>query len=267
MLAALAVFIGGSVGSFLNLAADRVPAGRSIVSPGSFCEACDRRLGPLDMVPVVSYLWLRGRCRHCSVRIPLRLMVVEAIMGALFAAIYLRHGFSVEFVVLGAAVSLLMVVALIDLERGLILNRMIYPSLAALIVLSPFWTELGLTRPFLGSETMLASFLNSITTGLGAFLVFLAIALAFPTGMGGGDVKLAGVIGLLAGFPGILIALWLGVVSGGLVAIGLLVFRKLSRKDTMPFGPFLAFGAVAALLAGGEISSWYQEMGDYVVGL
>ncbi len=112
---------------------------------------------------------------------------------------------------------------------------------------------------------MVASLLNSIITGLGAFLVFLAIAIAYPKGMGGGDVKLAGVIGLLAGFPGALIALWLGVVSGGLVAIGLLVLRKLGRKDSMPFGPFLALGTVVALLAGGEISSWYQDVGNYVV--
>ena len=154
MLAALAFFIGGSVGSFLNLAADRMPAGRSIVSPRSFCEACGRRLGSLDMVPVFSYLLLRGSCRYCGARIPVRLMVVESIMGALFAIIYLRHGFAVEFVVLGAAVSLLMVVALVDLERGLILNQVIYPSLVVLIVLSPFWTELGLTRSFLGSESM-----------------------------------------------------------------------------------------------------------------
>ena len=267
MLAILAFFIGGSVGSFLNLAADRMPAGRSIVSPRSFCEACDRRLGSLDMVPVFSYLWLRGRCRYCGARIPMRLMVVEAIMGALFVVIYFRHGFAVEFVVLGAAVSLLMVIALIDLERGLILNRTIYPSLVALIVLAPFWTELGLTRSFLGSESMVASLLNSIITGLGAFLVFLAIGLVYPNGMGGGDVKLAGVIGLLAGFPGALIALWLGIVSGGLVAIGLLVLHKVGRKDTMPFGPFLALGTVAALLAGGEINSWYQAVGDYVVAL
>ena len=243
-----------------------MPAGRSIVRPRSFCEACGRRLGSLDMVPVFSYLWLRGRCRYCGVRFPVRLMVVETIMGALFVAIFFRHGFAAEFVVLGAGVSLLMVVALVDLERGHILNRVIYPSLAVLIVLSPFWTELGLTRPFFGSETMVASLLNSMITGLGAFLVFLAITLAYPKGMGGGDVKLAGAIGLLGGYPGALIALWLGVVSGGIVAIGLLVMRKLGRKDTMPFGPFLALGAVAALLAGGEITTWYQNLGEFVVG-
>lgn len=265
MLAVLAFFVGGSIGSFLNLAADRMPAGRSIVSPRSFCESCNRHLASFDMVPVFSYLWLRGRCRYCRARIPLRFMVVEAFMGALFTSIYFRHGFGAEFIVLGIAVSLLMVVALIDLERGLILNRIIYPSLVVLVLLAPFWTELGLTRSFFGSESMVASLLNSIATGLGAFLVFLAIALAFPKGMGGGDIKLAGVIGLLAGFPGALIALWLGIVSGGLVAIGLLVFRKLGRKDTMPFGPFMALGTIAALLAGGEIISWYQEVGDYVV--
>jgi len=267
MLAVLAFIIGASIGSFLNLAADRIPAGRSIVKPRSFCESCQRQLESRDLFPVISYLWLRGRCRFCGATIPVRLMVVEAIMGILFTVLYVRYGLEVEFVVLGTAVSLLVLVALIDLERGLILNKIIYPSMIVLVVLSPFWTELGLSRSFLGSDGLVGTLLNSLLTGLGAFLVFLAIAVAYPNGMGGGDVKLGGVIGLLVGFPGALLALWLAVVSGGLVAIGLVVLRKLGRKDTMPFGPFLALGAIVALLAGSEITSWYNDLGDLLAGV
>ena len=266
ILAVMAFIIGASVGSFLNLAADRIPAARSIITPRSFCEACGRPLGSLDLVPVLSYIWLRGQCRYCRATIPLRLMVVEGITGILFTLVYLRHGFEIEFVVLGLAVSLMVVVALIDFERGLILNSMMYPAVVVLIVLSPFWTELGLSRSFLGDESLGGTLGNSLLTGLGSFLVFLAIAVVYPNGMGGGDVKLGGVIGLLIGYPGALIALWLAVVSGGAVAIGLLVLRKMGRKDAMPFGPFLASGAIVALLAGNDISSWYNDIGDFVAG-
>lgn len=266
MPAVFAFLIGASIGSFVNLAADRVPTGRSIVTPRSFCEACERQLGYLDLVPVLSYLWLRGKCRYCGAAIPVRLMAVEAIMGALFTVVYLRNGFEIEFVVLGAAISLLMVVALIDLERGLILNKIMFPSLIGLIVLAPFWSELGLPRSFLGNDGLAGALLNSILSGLGAFLVFLAIAMVYPNGIGGGDVKLGAVIGLLVGYPGALIALWLAVVSGGLIAIGLVVLRKLGRKDRMPFGPFLALGALAALLAGSDIASWYNHVGDFLLG-
>ena len=267
MLGVFAFLIGASVGSFLNLAADRIPEGRSIFTPRSFCEACQRQLGHRDLVPVLSYLWLRGKCRFCGVKIPARLMVVEAVTGGLFTAVYIRYGFEVEFVVLCAAVSFLVVVALIDLEHGLILNKIIFPSLLALILLSPFWSELGLSRSFLGNDNLVGTLLNSVLTGSGTFLVFLAIAMADPSGMGGGDVKLGGVIGLMVGYPGALLALWLAVVTGGIVAIGLVVLRKMGRKDAMPFGPFMAAGAIAALLAGGDITTWYSDIGDFVAGV
>ena len=266
MLAVFAFLIGASVGSFLNLAADRVPAGRSIVKPRSFCESCNTQLASRDLVPVLSYLWIRGKCRYCSAPIPVRFMAVEALTGALFTAVYLRHGLEVEFILLATAVSLMIVVALIDLEHGIIPNKIILPSLVVLIILSPFWTELGLPRSFLGNEDLAGTLINSILTGLGSFLVFLGIAMIYPNGMGGGDVKLGGVIGLLVGYPGALLALWLAVVIAGVIAIGLVVMGKLSRKDTMPFGPFLSLGAVAALLAGTDITSWYNDLADFLAG-
>ncbi len=260
MLGLLAFLMGASVGSFLNVVADRLPEGQSLIQPRSFCGSCRRTLGSLELVPILSYLWLRGRCRYCRASIPARLMAVEGATGLLFIVIYLRFGLGAEFVVLAAAVSLLLVVALIDLERGLILNRLVYPSAVAFLILAPFWPQLGLSQTFPGSSGMVASFLSSLTAGIGAFLVFLAIALRYPQGMGGGDIKLAGVIGLLVGFPGVLSALWLSVVSGGLVGLYLVLVRKKARKDIMPFGPFLSLGAIVALLAGRDLAFWYRGL-------
>ena len=265
MLLAFTILLGASVGSFVNVVVDRLPAGRSLVTPGSACEICHRRLSLVEMVPILSYFWLRGKCRNCGVAIPARLPMVEAVTALLFSAVYLRFGLGLEFVVLAAGVSLMLIVALIDLERGLILNLIIFPSLVALVLLAPFWSELGLSRTFLGSHTMLASLLNSLVAGAGAFLVFLGIGLAFPAGMGGGDIKLAAVMGLLVGLPGVLIAVWIAVISAGVVAISLLMLHKKGRKDAIPFGPFLALGTVAVLLAENDIRSWYQGLGAGLV--
>ena len=259
--------IGASVGSFLNVVADRVPEGGSVVSPRSRCSSCKRPLSNLDMVPIFSYLWLRGRCRHCGARIPPRVFVVEISAALLFTAVYLKVGFSLTFVVFCAAVSLLVVVAVIDLERGLILNRILFPGLVLLLILAPFWFQIGVPRPFLGSTNMLAALANSLVAGSGAFLLFLSIALAYPQGMGGGDVKLAGLVGLMVGFPGVLVALWIAVIVAGAVALGLLALRKKGRKDTIPFGPYLSLGGIVALLAGSDVTSAYERIVEGVSGV
>ena len=265
MLGMLAFAMGASVGSFLNVVADRLPSGRSLVHPRSYCESCQRSLGSVDLLPVLSYLWLKGKCRHCSAAIPLRLVWVEVATGGLFTLVFARYGIGIEFIVVCVSVSFLVAVALIDLEYGLILNRMVYPTIVVLLALAPFWTQLGLSRALLGNSGMVASLFNSLLAGVGAFLLFLIIMLAYPRGMGGGDVKLAGLLGLLVGYPGVLVTLWIAVISGGVVAVGLLVLRKRGRKDAMPFGPFLALGAVAALLAGSDIVSRYQDVTAKVV--
>lgn len=248
------------MGSFVNLAADRLPQSVSLVRSQSFCDACGRTLTPLDLIPLVSYLWLRGHCRHCSSPIPSRVMFIEAMSGVLVTVVYLRYGFGIEFAVLSAIVSLMLVVAIIDLEHRLILNRVIYPAILLLVFLAPFWPELGFSRDFLGSAGMLASLSNSLVAGVGAYLAFLAIALVFPQGIGGGDVKLAGAVGLLVGFPGIVVSLWIAAVSGGLAAIALMLTGRKRRKDTIPFGPFLATAAIVPVLAGGEIIGEYQAL-------
>ena len=258
--------IGASVGSFLNVVADRIPAGQSLVSPRSHCPSCNRPLTNIEMVPLLSYLWLKGRCRSCGSTIPARLAMIEVSTGALFAVVYMRFGLELEFLVLCAAVSLLVVVAVIDWEHKLILNRIVFPSIVVILMVAPFWNELGVPRTFLGNSGALGSLLNSLGSGVGAFLLFLGILLAYPQGMGGGDVKLAGLLGLLVGFPGILVVIWVAIVAGGLVAISLIVLRKKGRKDAIAFGPFLSLASILVLLAGNDIVSSYQRFIDQATG-
>ena len=212
------------------------------------------------MIPLVSYLWLRGKCRNCGSAISPRVLVVELATGLLFVAIYLTYGIEGDFAVLAVATALMLALAIIDLERGLILNRIVFPSMVVALVLAPFWPELGFERGFPGIGGPLESFVNSLTAGAGAFLAFWAVAIAFPRGMGGGDVKMSGLIGLLVGFPGVLTALWTAALGGGIVAIALIAAGKRGRKDTMPFGPFLAAGAVVALVWGDDIISGYEGL-------
>ena len=269
-----ALLVGLSVGSFINVAADRLPQGRSLVKPRSFCDTCNRPLASRDMVPVLSYLWLKGRCRYCGASIPVRVMLTEAATGLLFVILYIKFGFGIEFVVACAIVTLLLVVTIIDLEHRLILDRVIFPSMVALLLLASLWPLLGdprfflgdLPRFFLGDPGLLDSFLNSVAAGFGAFLVFLVIYLIYPPGMGFGDVKLAGLLGLMVGFPGILVALWIASIAGGLVAIALMLLRKKGRKDAIPFGPYLAGGGLIAFLAGSELMAKYQELAVKLLG-
>lgn len=262
----IAFIIGACIGSFLNVAADRVPNGKSLVRPRSSCDQCGQQLRSIDMVPLLSYLWLRGRCRHCRTSIPVRVFLVEAVTGALFAVVFYRYGFGADFVVLSTAVPLMVVVTLVDLEHGLILNAMVYPSVVILLLLAPFWPELGIARGFSGNETLAASLANSFLAGLGGFLIFLVIAIISPAGMGGGDGKFAGLLGLLLGFPGVLLALWISVITGGVMAISLLLLHKKGRKDSMPFGPFMAMGGTVIFIAGDDFLDWYRELSEALSG-
>ena len=260
MAAAFALLFGAALGSFLNVVADRLPAGQFLSTPRSHCPVCKTTLRSRDMVPVLSYLWLRGRCAHCKAVIPARLAMVEAATGLLFLSFFLWQGLSVEALVLSLVGALFLLIAIIDMEHGLVLNSIVFPSIVGALVLAPFWTELGLTRTFFGSDSMAASLFNSLVAGGGAFLVFLAVVLLFPKGMGWGDVKLAALLGLLVGLPGIVVGLWMSAVAGGLVGGGLLLLRIRGRKDALPFAPFMTLGAVIALPAGRQIFNEFLDL-------
>ncbi len=255
-----AFFIGTSVGSFVNVVADRLPAGQSLVRPGSHCPVCHTHLRTFDLVPVLSYLWLRGRCRYCGAAIPGRLPLVEAGTGLLFALALATYGLSAAFAAAAVILGLLVAITIIDLEHGLILDRVVLPASVAALVMAPLWPLVGVEREFYVWSGPLESLASSLVGGGAGFLFFLAIALVRPGGMGGGDVKLAGLLGLLLGLAGTVIAVWIAAVAGGGVAAALLLLRKRGRRSEIPFGPFLAGGAAVARLAGSQIQSWYLRI-------
>jgi len=249
--AVIFVLLGMVIASFLNVCADRLPVGQSLVYPPSHCPACSRRLAAKDLIPVFSYLWLRGRCRYCKAPIPRRVLWVEVSTAALFGLAFWQYGLSIELPVALFYISLFMVFLVIDLEHGLILNRMVYPALALALLLSIFFT---IFLPQVGIVPDIAR--AAIGGGIG-FVVFLLIVIVSRGGMGFGDVKLAALIGLATGFPLVILALIMGMILGGLAAVILLGFRIKKRKEAMPFGPFLAVAAIATLLWGSQILNWY----------
>ena len=253
--------LGLTVGSFLNVCIDRLPAGKSIVRLRSHCDSCNYSLGALDLVPVFSYLWLRGRCRYCGARIPVRLPIVELATSLIFAFLTWHYGLGLELAMALIYASLFLVIFVIDLERGLILNVVVYPGMALALVFSLFWFNNIPDYsywPYAG--VWYTGIWSALLGGAAGFGVMLLPFLISRGGMGGGDVMLAGLIGMVIGFPLVFLALLLGILAGGLVAIFLLVFRLRSRKDPIPFGPFLAAAAMVTLIWGQPIYEWYMGL-------
>ena len=142
--------LGTAIGSFLNVCIDRLPVGKSLLYPPSHCDACQHHLSPRDLVPVFSYLWLRGRCRYCHVAIPRRVLWVEVASGLLFAFLYWRYGLSVEFAVTASYCCLFIVLGVIDLEHKLILNKIVYPAALVALIISFYLHQELLTSRYLG---------------------------------------------------------------------------------------------------------------------
>ena len=239
-----AALAGLITGSFLNVVAYRLPRGESLVTPGSHCIRCGTPVKPYDNIPVLGWLLLRGHCRQCHDRISSRYPIVEAATALLAVAVVLNKN-STHDVVLGVLlVGVLVPVALIDFDHRVIPNKITLP--AAIVAIAA-----GLaTRPSGVPEQLIAG-----AAGAGFLLVF---ALAYPRGMGMGDVKLAGVLGLFLG-RSVAVALLVGVVAATVVG-GAIIARvgvKDGRKTAVPFGPFLALGGVVAIFAGPSIVHWY----------
>ena len=217
--------------SFLNVCIDRLPANQSLVFPPSHCDACNRRLAAKDNIPIFSYLWLRGRCRYCGAAIPRRILWVELGTAVLFGLACWRYGVSIELAVALFYICIFMVLMVIDWEKGLILNKIVFPAIAAAIVISAafsiFLPDIEIV-PFIGRA--------AIGGGIG-LVIFLLIVIVSRGGMGWGDVKLAALIGLATGFPLVFIALLIGVVLGGVVAALLLAVQDKETQGGYPLRP------------------------------
>lgn len=243
--------LGLLCGSFANVVIARVPERRSVVRPPSACPHCQVPIAPRDNVPVVSWLLLRGRCRVCGEPISSQYPLVEIACAALFAAIGWRIGATWAlpgFLLFG---WLLVVVTVIDLRTHRIPNRLTYPLTPALLALLVVAALLDGT-PGVAARTVLG--------GLVAFGVLLLLALINPRGMGMGDVKLAAFIGIGLGYLGwgyVALGMFAAFLGGGVIAALLLALRLRTRKDHIPFGPWLALGALVALLVGRPIIDTY----------
>ena len=257
MVIAACALLGLLLGSFANVVIARVPDGGSVVRPGSACPECDTPIAPLDNVPVVSWLLLRGRCRDCGAAISVQYPLVEVTCAVVFAGIGWRIGLDwalPAFLLFG---WLLVVLAVIDLQTRRIPNRLTYPLTPVLLVLLVAAALL---------EGTPGSAVRAVLSGVVAFGLLLALALINPRGMGMGDVKLAGFIGLGLGYLGwghLWVGLFLGFFGGGVIAALLLALRLRTRKDHIPFGPWLALGAIVALLAGRPVIDTYLRLSGW----
>ena len=256
MTAALAAFcgiLGLLIGSFLNVVIWRVPRGESIVRPPSHCPNCDRQIAAYDNLPVISWLLLRGRCRHCGQRISVRYPAVELTTGALFAGLALhfeQHWVLAAYLYL-AAVSVAL--AMIDFDHKRLPDVLTLPSYPVGIVL------LGLAALVEDGHT---PFVRALL-GMVVLLAFYAILwFVYPAGMGFGDVKLSGVLGLYLGWVGwgaLIVGAFAAFVFGGVVGIAVILFAGGSRKSKVPFGPFMLLGTLVGILWGGSLADAYTS--------
>ena len=240
----IAAVLGAVFGSFFNVVAYRLPRGESLSRPRSRCPGCATPIRPYDNVPVLSWLALRGRCRSCRTRISARYPLVEAGTGLLCALVVLAKGPD-EDALLGLVLVLLLVpVALIDLDHRIIPNRLMLIGAIAAPAL------VALAQP----EALLEHAIAAVAAG-GFFLVAV---LAYPRGMGEGDIKLAFVLGLFLGRD-VGPAMFVALIAGTLVGAAVIARKGAAegRKTAVPFGPFLALGAVVALFAGDAVVEWY----------
>jgi leader peptidase (prepilin peptidase)/N-methyltransferase len=242
---AAATLLGALIGSFLNVVIHRLPLGESLVTPGSHCPACDAPVRSFDNVPVLSWLVLRGRCRSCGAPISVRYPAVELLTAATFAAVVAVRGFDDGLWLELPFVACLIALAGIDLDHKLLPNRIVYPMAAYGLVASLI--------------VVTDDFPEHLIAGAGAFAFLLVAVLAYPSGMGMGDVKLAGAMGLYLGvavIPALLAAFLTGTVFGLAV-----IAREgaQARKKAVPFGIFLAIGGLVGVLVGPELIDVYQS--------
>jgi leader peptidase (prepilin peptidase) / N-methyltransferase len=245
MTAAIAAPLGLLIGSFLNVVAYRLPRGESLLWPASHCPGCEQPIKPYDNVPVLSWLLLRGECRNCDTRISPRYPAIELLTAVAFGAIVVLNGVDKDLIWELPFAAMLIAVAGIDLEHRIIPNKVLLPSavfaVATAIALRPDdLAELGIA-------------------GAAAFMAFLLAALAYPAGMGMGDVKLAGVMGLFLG-TAVIPSLFIAFLTGTIVGVAVIAKHGADgRKKGVPFGPFVALGGLVGLLAGTELIDLYTR--------
>ncbi|WP_297082202.1 A24 family peptidase [uncultured Demequina sp.] len=243
--------LGLLVGSFLNVVAWRVPRGESIVSPPSACPSCGHQVRARDNVPVVSWLLLRGRCRDCGAPISGRYPLVEAITGVLFVLVLWKFGLSIDFVAFAYLAALGVVLTSIDLSVHRLPNVLVLPAYGVLGVL------------FVAASAVAGDWWPLARAAIGGVVLFafyFAAALVYPGGMGFGDVKLAGVIGMALGWLGwgeLVVGSFAAFLLGGVAGVVLMLARRADRRSGIPFGPWMVGGAAVGVAWGAPLWDAY----------
>jgi leader peptidase (prepilin peptidase)/N-methyltransferase len=245
----IVLFVFGIVvGSFLNVCIYRLPAGESVVAPRSRCGACRTPIAAYDNIPILSYLVLRGRCRACGAEISSRYVLVEILTGVAAVVTYVLHGWSLSFPISFAFVCALIVISMIDLDHQIIPNVISLPGIV-----------IGFAAAFLVGEPTWRASLAGLLLGGGVLWIVSEgyFRLTGREGMGGGDVKLLAMIGAFLGWPAVPVTLLLASLSGTVIGLMVMFARGSDSRTPIPFGPFLAAGALCALFFGESLIHWY----------
>lgn len=246
------VFIFGlCVGSFLNVCIYRLPASESIAHPRSRCMDCNSMIAFYDNIPLFSYLWLKGRCRHCGVKIGLRYPTVE-LLGGLFAlATFLKFGLGPEALIYYAFIACLLVVTFIDLDHRIIPDVITLPGI-------PIFFAASFALP---DMTFKASLIGILAGGGSLYLVaWVYRLLTKKEGMGGGDIKLLAMMGALLGLKGVIFTIFLSSLVGTLSGLAVMLQSRKGMKLAVPFGPFLSLGGITYIFLGTQVIDWYLNL-------
>ncbi|MBW2176266.1 MAG: prepilin peptidase [Deltaproteobacteria bacterium] len=248
----ITTFIFGlCIGSFLNVCIFRLPAGKSIVHPPSACPGCGVSIRFYDNIPVLSYIFLRGRCRNCSAPIAFRYVLVELLAGALAVCTYIRFDLSIEGAIYYAFIAALLVITFIDIDHRIIPD-----------IISLSGIPLGLAASFFIPSLRPVDSIIGLLAG-GGILYAVAWGYGLITGkegMGGGDIKLLAMIGAFIGWKGVLLTIFMASAIGTLAGVLVMLKTKKNMKLAIPFGPFLAIGAIIYIFFGNELIIWYWNV-------
>jgi leader peptidase (prepilin peptidase)/N-methyltransferase len=247
----LIIICGLTIGSFLNVCIYRIPREESIAWPGSHCPKCNHSLKWYDNIPLVSYLSLKGKCRYCKADISAQYPLVETLNAVIYLIMYFRFGFGVDFIFYSLMSSALVSITIIDLKEMIIPDCLVI----SVLVISIIHKCCNYFMYGISPEII-----NSIVGLLVAGGIFLAIVLLSRGGMGGGDVTLIGALGFVLGFKIVFLNILLSFVLGAIISVFLLATKIKTRKDPIPFGPFIVLGFFLTVLWGQDIINWYFKL-------
>jgi len=249
LIISLVFMFGMCIGSFLNVCIYRLPSSMSILKPSrSFCPQCKSAIKFYDNIPVFSYIWLKGRCRNCKSSISLRYPLVELITGILAISILFLFGLTLEGLVYFIFISSLLVITFIDIDHKIIPDIITLPGI-----------PIGLLTSFVLPAMTFMSSLVGLLVGGGSLLLVACVysLITHKEGMGGGDIKLLGMIGAFLGWKGVIFTIFAASLTGTLVGIIVMLQKGKNLKFAIPFGPFLSIGAMSYVFFGERVMYWY----------